>query len=77
MMDSTITIIVQHMLDNEQLSENENTVLKPLFHSSQARCENFHPVIIFESTRCELAFAMSGKEALFCPSLYLEENKMN
>ena len=27
-------------------------------------CENFHPITIFESTRCELAFAMSGKEAL-------------
>ncbi len=25
---------------------------------------NFHPIIIFDSTRCELAFAMSGKEAL-------------
>ena len=30
----------------------------------QARCENFHPVTIFESTRYELAPAMSGKEAL-------------
>ena len=41
-----------------------------LFHSSQkltrklARCENVHPITIFESTRCELALAMSGKEAL-------------
>ena len=42
-----------------------------LFHSSQkptrkSRCENFHPITIFESTRCalfELTFAMSGKEA--------------
>ncbi len=42
------------------------SVLKPLFHSSQnpARCENFHPITIFESTRYELAFAMSGNEAL-------------
>ncbi len=37
--------------------------------NSQAHCENFHPITIFESTRCELAielaaFAMSGKEAL-------------
>ncbi len=23
--------------------------------NSQARCENFHPITIFESTRCELA----------------------
>ena len=35
--------------------------------NSQARCENFHPITIFESTRCELAFAMSGKEALAQP----------
>ncbi len=39
--------------------------------NSQARCENFYPIRIFESTRCELlrvgfcelAFAMSGKKA--------------
>ena len=29
--------------------------------NSQARYENFHPITIFESTRCELAFAMSEK----------------
>ena len=42
------------------------SVLKPLIHSSQnlTRCENFHPITVFESTRCELAFAMSGNEAL-------------
>jgi hypothetical protein len=52
----------------------------------QAGCENFHPIIIFESTRCEnfhpimkalaaslrLAFAMSGKEALFCLFIVIE-----
>ena len=37
--------------------------------NSQAGSENFHPITIFESTRCELAswllaIAMSGKEAL-------------
>ena len=45
---------------------NDNSCPKALFYSSQkkTRSENFHPIIIFESTRCELAFAMSGKEAL-------------
>ena len=32
--------------------------------NSQARCKNFHPITIFASTRCELAFAISGKEVL-------------
>ncbi len=32
---------------------------------AKARCENFHPITIFESTRCELAsWFLSGKEAL-------------
>jgi hypothetical protein len=30
--------------------------------NSQARCENFHLITIFEGTRYELAFAMCGKE---------------
>ncbi len=35
--------------------------------NSQARCENFHPITILEGTCCELAFAMSEKEALDPP----------
>ena len=28
--------------------------------NSQARCENFHPITIFENTRCELAGWLLG-----------------
>ena len=58
---------------SERSSAMERKVgLKTLFHSSQknnsqTRCENFHPITIFENTRCELVsevFASRGKEAL-------------
>ena len=64
--------------------KSHDRILKALFHSSQklnsqARCENFHPIIIFESTRCklcEVAFAISGKEALRRHVLGITQNKM-
>ncbi len=39
--------------------------------NSQARCENFHPITIFESTRCELGFCDMWKKRLNSGTLSL------
>ncbi len=57
--------MLRNLIKNSGVKALSLLIAKP---NSQAHCENFHPVTIFERTRCKLAiashFAMSGKESL-------------
>ncbi len=50
---SPVMCVVKYFL----LAAHARGAVNALFHSSQkqARCENFHPITIFESTHCKLA----------------------
>ena len=57
--------MMKNVIKNSGVKVLSQLIAKP---NSQAHCENFHPIIIFERTGCKLAisshFAMSGKESL-------------
>ena len=59
----SIVNTLQHGFANNETIINKGSFPLIAKANSQARCENFHPITICESTRCELAFAMSGKDA--------------